>query len=610
MFGALPPNKRNAELGLFTKPSFLIECGRRIGYKTRLMEKRWQIAAADRGCVSALEQALGCHPVIAALLVNRRITTPEQADAFLNASITHLRPPTGLKDLEKAVERLVRAVTTREPILLFGDYDVDGTTATAVLFQFLSACGANVSYYIPHRLREGYGLQPGHIAGVAVPRRAALVITVDCGSSSHAAVDAARAAGIDVIVTDHHHVDPPLPQAVAVLNPKRRDCPGGLDRLAGVGVAFCLALALRRRLRETGFWARRTEPNLRSLCDLVALGTIADMVPLLEENRILAKTGLEVMRSGRRPGIAALMEAAGIAHRPMDADDVAFRLAPRLNAAGRIDHARLAVELLTAEDMDTARRLAQTLNQLNADRQEIERRIWEDLEGLIVRQPELLNRQTLVLAHPDWHAGVIGIAASKLMARYHRPVVLFALQGRSGRGSARGIPGVDLFACLSACRMHLEELGGHAQAAGLHIRTDRLPDFQQAFEAAVHAAAGPDAFIPHLPIEAEVGLDEISEELADQLEQLMPFGAENAEPLLMARRVAVVSSSRVGEHHRRMLLRPAGGPAHRTVAAIHFHPDPHQESLTHFERMAYKLRWNRWNGSKTLQLVIEAVSSR
>jgi single-stranded-DNA-specific exonuclease len=572
------------------------------------MEKRWQIADVDGVAVSALEQALGCHPVIATLLVNRRITSPERADAFLNASIAHLRPPTGLKDLEKAVARMIRAITTKEDILLFGDYDVDGTTATAVLFEFLKACGARVSYYIPHRLKEGYGLQARHIGEVAVPRRATLVITVDCGSSSHAAVDAARAAGIDVIITDHHHVSPSLPKALAIINPKRSDCPGGLDRLAGVGVAFCLAVALRRGLREAGFWAERTEPNLRSLCDLVALGTIADMVPLLEENRILAKTGLDVIGSGRRPGLAALMEAAGISHRPMDSDDVAFRLAPRLNAAGRIDHAGLAVSLLTADRMDTARRLAQTLNQLNASRQEIERRIWDDLEARIARHPDLLKRPALVLAHPDWHEGVIGIAASKMTNRYHRPVALIALKGRSSRGSARGIPGIDLFACLSACRMHLEELGGHVQAAGFRIEADRLPDFERAFEAAVRGASGPETFIPKIRIDAEVGFDAVSADLADQMEQLMPFGAENPEPLFMARQVEVVSSSRLGEHHRRLVLRQAGRPAQRTFQAIQFHMDPRQEAWTHFARMAYKLRWNRWNGTKSLQLVVEEAS--
>jgi single-stranded-DNA-specific exonuclease len=573
------------------------------------MEKRWNLMRADDAIVSALKHALGCHPVIAALLVHRRITTPEHADAFLHASIAQLRPPTGLKDLETAVQRIVRAITGGESILLFGDYDVDGATATAVLFEFLTACGAHVSYYIPHRLQEGYGLQTRHIAEVAVARGTALIVTVDCGSNSHAAVAAARAASIDVILTDHHNVSPPLPQALAFINPKRQDCRAGLERLAGVGVAFCLAIALRRRLREIGFWANRPEPNLRSLCDLVALGTIADMVPLMEENRILAKTGLEVIGSGRRPGLAALMEAAGIARRPMDADDVAFRLAPRLNAAGRLDHAGLAVELLTTARTDTAGRLAQTLNQLNAGRQEIERRIWTDLETMMARQPELLTRQTLVLAHPEWHEGVIGIAASKMMGRFYRPVVLIALKGRSGRGSARGIPGIDLYACLSACRTHLEDLGGHAQAAGLRIQAARLPDFQQAFEAAVRDAAGAETFIPQLRIEAELGFDAITTELVDQLEQLMPFGTGNPEPVFMAREVTVVSSSWVGEHHRRMLLRQAAGPADRTFRAIHFQADPRCGAPAHFERMAFKLRWNRWNGSKTVQLVIEEVSS-
>jgi single-stranded-DNA-specific exonuclease len=436
------------------------------------------------------------------------------------------------------------------------------------------------------------------------------MITVDCGSGSHAAVNAARAASIDVIITDHHHVDDPLPPALAVINPKRRDCPAGWGQLAGVGVAFCLAVALRRRLRELGFWAERPEPNLRSLCDLVALGTIADMVPLMEENRILAKAGLDLIGSGRRPGLIALMEAAGISNRPTNSDDVAFRLAPRLNAAGRVDHARLAVELLTAERMDTARQLAQTLNELNASRQEIERRIWADSEAMIASQPDLLKRQSLVLFHPDWHEGVIGIVASKVMDRYYRPVVLIALAGRSGRGSARGIPGIDLYACLSACRAHLEELGGHAQAAGLRIDAGRLPEFQRAFEAAVCRAAGPETFIPRLLIEAELGLEAISEELVDQLEGLMPFGAGNPEPLFMARNVAVVSSTWVGQHHRRMVLRPVSGAADRTVRAIHFHADLLGEAPVHFERMAYKLQWNRWNGNKTVQLVIEQVAPR
>jgi single-stranded-DNA-specific exonuclease len=572
------------------------------------MKKRWHILKPDPRVVATLSDGLGCHPVIATLLANRRMTSPDEAQAFLNASISHLRPPTGLKDLDLAVQRLTQAVLSGENILLFGDYDVDGTTATAVLFEFLKACGASVSYYIPHRLKEGYGLRARHIAEVAAPRRASLVVTVDCGSGGHAAVDAARAAGIDVIISDHHAVGHSLPRALAVINPKRSDCTAGLDRLAGVGVAFSLAIALRKRLRELHFWESRTEPNLRHLCDLVALGTIADMVPLLEENRILARAGLELINAGRRPGLAALKETSGICHRQAGSEEVAFRLGPRLNAAGRLDHAGLVVELLTADRMDAARSMAQTLNELNARRQDIERSILAELDDMIDRQPGLLDRRTLVLAHPDWHEGVIGIAASKLMDRYYRPVVLIALKGPSGRGSARSIPGIDLHACLSDCHPHLEELGGHKQAAGLKISADKLPAFRQAFEEAVCRASRPETFIPQLAADAELSLEDISAELVDQVETLMPFGVGNPEPIFIARDVAVVTSTWVGNHHRQMALRQAGQPGKRTVRAIQFHADPRLASQTGFARVAFRARWNRWNGCKTLQLVIDEVA--
>jgi len=572
------------------------------------MEKRWHMLSPAPDVVASLQASLGGHPVMATLLANRSMESPEKAQAFLNASLSQMRPPTGLKDLTAAVQRMARAVISGETILLFGDYDVDGATATAVLYEFLKYCGACVSYYIPHRLKEGYGLQARHISEVAVPRGAKLLITVDCGSGSHAAVDAAVTAGIDVIITDHHTVGDRLPKALAVINPKRRDCTAGLDQLAGVGVAFCLAIALRRRLRELGFWDTREEPNLKSLCDMVALGTIADMVPLLGENRILAKTGLEIIGAGRRPGLTALMEAAGVGQHPMSSEDVAFRLGPRLNAAGRVDHAGLAVELLTTDRPETARRIARTLNGLNADRQDIERGILADVQAIVARRPDLLDHRTLVLAHPDWHEGVIGIVASKVMEMYYRPVVLIALRGGFGRGSARSVPGIDLFACLSACRSHLEELGGHTQAAGLQIAESRLPAFRRAFEAAVRTASGPELFIPSLTVDCELDLGEISEDLVDQLSTLMPFGAGNPEPLFLARDVLVVSSNRVGQHHRRMTLRPASGPADRCFRAIHFYADPLTAARNRFERMLFKLRWNHWNGSKTVQLLIEAVS--
>jgi single-stranded-DNA-specific exonuclease len=572
------------------------------------MEKRWHLLAPDPELVRLLRDALGCHPVVATLLANRGIRTHDQAQSFLNPSISRLRPPTGMAGLEPAVQRITRAITARERILIFGDYDVDGTTATAVLYEFLTACGADVSYYIPHRLKEGYGLQTHHIGGVAVPRGARLLVTADCGSGSHSAVRAAREAGIDVVVTDHHTVGGDLPPAAAVVNPKRPDCPAGLGHLAGVGVVFWLAMALRKHLRDLGFWKDREEPNLKSACDLVALGTIADMVPLVEENRILAKAGLELVGRGRRPGLSALLEAAGIPDRPAESEDVAFRLGPRLNAAGRIGHAGMAVELLTAADEGEARRIAQTLNTLNSSRQEIERGILTDIRDTLAREPELLNGRTLVMARSGWHEGVIGIVASKVMELHYRPVVLISLKDGAGHGSARCIPGIDLYACLHACREHLEDLGGHLQAAGLRITEGCLPAFRRAFEAAVGARSMPDDFQPRLQIDAVLELADITPDLIDQMEALMPYGSGNPEPLFVAHDLVVASSGRVAQHHRRMVLRPAAGPADRTIRAIQFHADPRGDNRARFERLAFKLRWNRWNGSKSPQIVVEAVA--
>lgn len=571
------------------------------------MKKQWNLRAADEAAAARLATALNCHPAVAAVLVNRGIDSPEKAHSFLNASLTELRPPTGLKDMDKAVARLARAVTSGEEILLFGDYDVDGTTATALLLDFLKSCNANVSYYIPHRLREGYGFQPRHIAEVALPRKAGLLITVDCGSASHSAAAAARAAGIDVIVTDHHNLKDPIPEAVAVINPKRRDCPSGLGHLAGVGVAFCLVIALRKHLRERRFWQEHPEPNLRALCDLVALGTIADMVPLVADNRILAKAGLGLLGSVRRPGIAELMEASGIVDRRAEAEDVAFRLGPRLNAAGRIGHGGLSVELLTTESMERARTLAQQLSALNSQRQLLEKQVLKDIDALIARRPDLLERSSLVFAAEGWHEGVIGVVASRLMERYYRPAVVIALNGSHGRGSARSVPGIDLYACLAACEGRLEELGGHPQAAGLRIAADQVTAFQVAFEQSVSRVCRPELLIPVLSIDAELNLSDISAKLADQLEWLMPYGTGNPEPLFMARDIRVVSSTPVGTGHRRMLLRQASASTGPCLQAIQFNAGRPEEVPAHFESMAFTLRWNHWNGSRSLQVVVEST---
>ncbi len=562
------------------------------------MKKPLLFARPPERALRELEEGLGLSPLLARLLVNRGLTGCAAARDFLAPPAAgRLRPPSGLRDLEPALERLARAVRTGEPILVFGDYDVDGVTAGVTLQRFLAACGAPARLYLPHRLEEGYGLKPRHIREEACRRGIRLVVTVDSGSTSHAAIREAADRGVDVIVTDHHTVNGDLPPALAVINPRRPDCPAGLEHLAGVGVAFYLAVALRRRLREEGFFVARPEPNLLSWCDLVALGTIADAAPLAAENRILTRIGLDRIARSERPGLQALKAASGLAAEDLaSGEEAAFRLIPPLNAAGRLDHPRLAAELLTAADASSAERLARRLTALNRARREIERAVLADAEAELASRPELLAGHGLVLARDGWHPGVIGIAAARLAQRYSRPVVLVALEGRRGRGSARSLAGIDLAACLTACGRHLEAVGGHAQAAGLEIDAARLPSFRAAFEEAVAAAAAGAAREAAWVVDAPLEIADIDEAALESLRALMPFGAGNPEPLFLARQVEVVASVRLSGGHRRLLLRSAGsGAARRPLPALWFHPDPAAADCRRFARLLYRLRPERAN---------------
>ena len=569
------------------------------------MKEHWRIHQPDPDVVEKLSRDSGYHPITAAALVNRKISTLSDARDFINTSLNNLRPPFSLRDMEAAVDRITRAIINGEKILIFGDYDVDGVTSVVILLNFLRYTGADVSYYIPHRITEGYSIQPEHITQYVRPNQFDLIITADCGAGSHQAVEAANRFDIDIIVTDHHNISEDIPPALAVINPKRHDCHAGLQNLAGVGVAFFLLICLRTRLREMGFWDEHPEPNLKEYCDLVALGTVADMVPLIEENRILSKTGLELINTGHRPGLAALLEASAIHNQSLSAEDIAFRLAPRLNAAGRMDHAARAVDLLIAEDIDAANKTAHTLNLLNRKRQDLEKGILADIHQFIDQNSSLLRLRSLVLYQQGWHAGVLGIVASRMMRTYHRPVVLISLQDGTGKGSARSVEGLNIYDALTACGPFLEGFGGHAMAAGLQIREENIADFQNAFENAIQRTSSPETLVPALQIDSELEFGAISDNLIDELELLMPFGAGNPEPLLLARDVKVVSSKIVGQNHRRMVLSQTSGYATATIPAIHFNVNDDDAKKYRFDRMVFRLHWNRWNGKKTAQIVVE-----
>ncbi len=573
-----------------------------MGYEDD-MKTEWKILEPDREAVEKVIGIMNCTWVTAAVLVNRNIVSASDISSFTDFSLGSIRPPFAIRDMDTAVRRIAAAISDHEKILIFGDYDADGVTSTALLLEFLQYAGADVSYYIPHRTREGYDIQTEHIFGYALPAQTDLIVTVDCGSSRHEAVKAARDSGIDIIITDHHTIKS-IPPAVAVVNPKRADCTAGFSHLAGVGVVFTLLICLRKHLREKGFWKKIKEPNLKNFCDLVALGTIADMVPLLCENRILSKAGLEMIRTGTRPGIQALAKVSGIKGASADADDIAFRLAPRVNAAGRLNHAGIAVELLTTRNPKRAEELAQTLDLLNRQRQDTEKRMTGHILKHLEKYPEKLEKNSLVLSDPRWHEGILGIVAAKLVNRFFRPVILISAKNGMGKGSGRSIPGINLYDGLLRCAGHLEKFGGHPMAAGFQIRENRISDFREDFDTAIGNMGSSGDFSRKITIDCELPFDEISDRLIDELESLQPFGEGNPEPLFMARDVKVSSSRIIAGCHRRMLVHQSQDQNAPQIQAMCFNTDPGRLA-DRFERIAYRLRWNRWNGKKTVQIIVE-----
>ncbi len=576
------------------------------------MKKHWQLLQPDIKSVEKICKTLKCSPVTASILVNRKIVSEEDVLCFLNSSLNNIRSPFSLKDVDIAVNRIFSAITNNEKILIFGDYDVDGITATTLLFEFFQYIEADISYYIPHRIKEGYGLQTSHITDYALPNGINLIITADCGSSSHNAIKTAKQAKIDVIITDHHKIPEKPPHAVAVVNPKRSDCTSGFDDLAGVGVAFYLLICLRKYLRDKNFWNNKPEPNLKSFCDLVALGTVADIVPLVKENRILVKTGLEIISSTNRPGLKALMEVCKTIYpgRTANAEDIAFRLAPRLNAPGRIDHASSAVELLTTKDFETAKQIAGSLNSMNIKRQGIEKKLLEEILLYLKESPDLLKKKTLVLSHHDWHEGILGIVASRIAKRFFCPVVLISTKNGIGKGSGRSIPGLDLYNTLLNCSGDLERFGGHSMAAGLKIKTKNINQFQQNFENSIQKTIHlmENDLIPVIPIDYKLDFDDISDKLIDEFEALNPFGEGNREPLFMAENINILSSKIVGKNHRRMILKQSGSAKGKAFNAIHFNVNINKPVKENFDKLAFRLSWNHWNGRKIAQIIIEDIA--
>jgi len=512
---------------------------------------RWSFPGEHPGLEARLADHLDVSPIMARLLVNRGVRDLESGRAFLNPTLSELWDPFLLRDMDAAADRVHRAIRAGERILVFGDYDVDGVSGTTLLLHFLRFLRADVVYHIPNRLLDGYGLGIDSIEAIVV-QGARLVITVDNGVSAHEAIARLAEMGIDTIVCDHHQVPDVLPPALAVLNHQRPDCEYPNKQLCGVGVAFKLCWAVGQRLSQQRKVSSEFREFLLNAMAWVCLGTITDVVSLTGENRVIARYGLWALENTKSPGLKALLEVTGIGNRRVRARDIGFKIGPRINAAGRLGDAPKAIRLLTTDSYEEALTLAKELEENNLERRRIQDAIFEQARERLLGDHTFARRRTIVLADDEWHLGVVGIVAAKLVEEFWRPSILIALDGETGRGSARSIPGFNLHAAMGQAADTMISFGGHMMAAGLHIHRGRVPELQERLER-VAADVLTEPAERTITIDAEVMLSQMTHQLISELKRLAPHGTDNPEPVLAASDVRLVGNPRrVGRHNEHL----------------------------------------------------------
>ncbi len=558
------------------------------------MDKRWHILEGDAEKVSALQNALKIHPILCELLVQRGIEDFDKAKQFFRPSLDDLHDPWLMKDMDKAVQRIITAFEQNESIMVFGDYDVDGTTSVATLYQFLKNIGQNIDFYIPHRYREGYGVSKmgiDHAKATGI----SLIISVDCGIKSTDLITYAKELGIDFVICDHHLPDPILPPAVAILNAKQLDCRYPYKELCGCGVVFKLITALAQKYNL---------PNSSYLqyLDLVATAIAADIVPLTDENRTLAFFGLQKVNENPSHGILALLELAK-QNRPIRISNLVFAVAPRINAAGRMDDAKKAVQLFIEKDYQSALAVASLLQQDNLDRREADTTISEEALAEIENDPAHLNKRSTVVFQPHWHKGVVGIVASRLIEKHYKPTIVLTQNGDIVSGSARSVQGFNLYEALHACRAHLLGYGGHFAAAGMTLSIDQLESFKIAFENAVAERITPAQMVPEIQINAILPLDQINLQFFNIITQMEPFGPDNMRPIFLAKNVQDNGYSKlVKEAHISFNVTQGKN----SVRGIGYNmPDKIDlvKSGKPFD-IVFQLQLNEWQGTQSIQMQV------
>jgi len=564
------------------------------------MQHKWEVVASDRQIDPALVREIAAEidlpEIVAKILVSRGIDTPRAARLFFSAKTEDLYDPFLMLDMERAVERVVRALNRQETIVIHGDYDVDGITAVSMLYLFLRDLGGQVAYYIPDRQQEGYGLS---LAGIEEAKRkgATLIISVDCGITSIAEIEMAKQFGIDSIISDHHEPGVTLPDAYAILDPKREGDTYPFKELAGVGVAFKLAQGISKRMNLPASYLER-------YIDLVAVGSAADIVPLLDENRILVREGLDHLNRDGCEGLKALVDIAGFKRGETQVGHVVFGLAPRINAVGRLGSAERAVRLLITRNYQQAVNIAKELEFENRRRKEIDNRTLQEALYKIGKEHDPDKDFVIVLAQESWHPGVIGIVASRITDKYYRPTVMITIEDGMGKGSARSIPGFDLYSAIRHCSGLLEQYGGHKYAAGLTIRADRIDAFRQQFNEVAAQMIKPDQLVPKLGIDAEIELSDITPQIVKSLKDFAPFGPMNMKPVFASYNLSVVGQAKiVGANHLRFKV--SQNDAKRLVYDVIGYNLGHLLPLTETGRvvdMAYTIEENDWMNQTTLQL--------
>lgn len=565
----------------------------------QLPTTQWKLKnSVNKKIEYSLNKEFGVSAIISQVLANRNLTDLDSARRYLYPSLNELHSPFLMKDMKKGIMRLLRAIYNKEKIVIYGDYDADGITSVVILFKFLNELPSSVSYYIPDRLDEGYGLKKPVIDKFK-RENVSLIITVDCGVSDIEQIAHAQMLGIDTIVLDHHEISASLPCAAATINPNRSDCNFPFKDLAGVSIAYNFLIALRGALRKEGFWENENYPNLKEYLDIVALGTIGDIAPLIDENRIFTKIGLELLTEGKRPGIKALKEVSGIDGQIIDSYKASFCLIPRINAAGRIASALDAVQLLLTDNIDEARTLAAKLDEYNRRRQSLEKNILNEIIEKIGQAHDWKKLNALVFASENWHPGVVGIVASRLVDLFNRPAFVISLNNGIGKGSGRSISEFNIHQGLKQCASLLLSYGGHYRAAGISIKEDNIDEFSDLLNEIIRNSVDSQSIISQTMIDAECQLSDINLKLINEMEMLAPFGCNNPEPILCARNIKVSSPTIVGNNHLKMKL-SSKGISHDSIwfSMGEFLP---ALSGAHLD-VAFTPQINYWNGTSDIQL--------